>query len=320
MALTLAEADKYSTNQVDIGVAETSIDQNPFLGILPFKTVTGNALAYQRENAAGNPGFIAAGGTIAESTPTTTQVTVALKILIGDADIDKFLSATRSKDQDLVAEVLGMKARNFADFWGDKIVYGSIDADANEFDGIHELISDDATLQQVHAGAAATPGVGTFTLLDQLLDLVRPRADVIVASRRSIRGIQKLARTQGWDLALSTMQGINRQVRFYNDVPIIPADFITDVEVIAASAFSTKTGGASSSIFALKLGEDAFCGIGANDAAADELNKIIQLENIGTLETKDANRWRLKHYGALYLKTPQAIARMDGISSGDWTN
>ena len=321
MALTLAEANKFSTNQVLVGVAEISADANPLLGLMPFVPIRGNALQYQRELAAAAPTFIAPGGVVTEGVPTTTQVTAALKILISDADIDKFLRITRSKDQDLAAELLTIKARNFADTWGAKAIYGSIDSDPNEFDGLHEIISDDVTGQQVHAGATTVPGVGTFTLLDQLLDLVRPRPTCLLASRRSIRGIQKLARSQGWDLALSSIQGINRQVRFYSDVPIIPCDFINDTETISAAAYALPTTGAASSIFAVRLDETGLFGISADDPnAQDDLERIIQLENIGTLEGYDANRWRMKAYTAIVLKESQALARLDGISSGDWTN
>jgi len=139
MALTLAEADKYSTNQVLVGVAEITMDQNPLLGLLPFTPIRGNALQYQRELAASAPTFIAAGGTVIEGVPTTSLITTALKILIGDADIDNFLRVTRSKDQDLRAELLAIKARNFADTWGDAAIYGSIDAAAAQFDGLHEI-------------------------------------------------------------------------------------------------------------------------------------------------------------------------------------
>lgn len=321
MGLTLAEADKYSTNQVLIGVAETTIIQRPILAMLPFTPIRGNALQYQRENAAANPTFIAPGGTVTEGVPTTTLITAALKILIGDADIDKFLRITRSKDQDLAAELLKIKARNFAESWSDKAIYGSIDADANEFDGLHEIISDDASGQQVHAGATTVPGVGTYTLLRELIDLVRPRPSVLLMSRRSRRGLQKLAVAQGWDLALSTVQGIDRPVQHFGDVPILIDDSIVDTETIASGAFALKTTGAASTIFALRLDETGLFGISADDpAATDDLERIIQLERIGTLETKDADRWRLKAYTALVLKETQAIARMDGISSGDWTN
>src|SRR3989304_5724861 len=91
MALTLAEADKYSTNQVLVGVAEITMDQNPLLGLLPFMPIRGNALQYQRELAASAPTFIAAGGTVTEGVPTTSLITTALKILIGHADIDTSL-------------------------------------------------------------------------------------------------------------------------------------------------------------------------------------------------------------------------------------
>lgn len=321
MALSLAEAEKYSTNQVLVGIAEMTMDQNPLLAMLPFVPIRGNALQYQRELAASAPTFIAAGGTVTEGVPTTSQITVALKILIGDADIDKFLAVTRSKDQDLVGELLGMKARNFADTWGGAAVYGSIDTAAEQFDGMHEIISDDLTLQQVHAGATTVPGVGTFSLLDQLRDLVRPRPSAFLASRRSIRGIQKLARSQGWALALSSVQGISRPVLFYSDVPILACDFINDTETISSAAYALPTTGAASSIFAVRLDETGFFGLSADDPAAlDDLERIIQLERVGTLETKDANRWRVKAYTALAVKDGQALARLDGISSGDWTN
>src|SRR4030066_217397 len=163
MALTLAEAEKYSTNQVLVGVAEISMDANPLLAMLPFIPVRGNALQYQRELAASAPTFIAPGGTVTEGVPTTTQLTAALKVLIGDADIDNFLRTTRSKDQALQAELLTLKARNFADTWGDKAIYGSIDADANEIDGVHQITEDDVTGPQVHTGADATPDPGPCT-------------------------------------------------------------------------------------------------------------------------------------------------------------
>jgi hypothetical protein len=79
MALSLAEANKFSTNQVLIGVAETSIDANPLLGLMPFVPIRGNALQYQRENAASAPTFIAPGGVVTEGVPTVTQLTTALR-------------------------------------------------------------------------------------------------------------------------------------------------------------------------------------------------------------------------------------------------
>src|SRR3989304_94064 len=65
---------------------DTPRTQTPPLGLLPSTPIRGNALQYQRELAASAPTFIAAGGTATEGVPTTTLITVPLKILIGDAD------------------------------------------------------------------------------------------------------------------------------------------------------------------------------------------------------------------------------------------
>ena len=83
MALTLAEGAKLSNDVLLEGVIETVINDSPVLQRMPFIEIVGNGLTYNRENAAATAGFYAVGATWAESTPTFTQVTAALKILGG---------------------------------------------------------------------------------------------------------------------------------------------------------------------------------------------------------------------------------------------
>ncbi len=92
MALTLTEASKLSQDTLLTGVIETVIQESPVLQAMPFIQVAGNGLVYNRENALPTASFFDVGDTWDESTPTFTQVTVALKILGGDADIDNSLS------------------------------------------------------------------------------------------------------------------------------------------------------------------------------------------------------------------------------------
>jgi hypothetical protein len=54
----------------------------------PSIEIVGNGLTYNRENAAPTAAFFDVGDTWTESTPTFTQLTVTLKIMGGDADID----------------------------------------------------------------------------------------------------------------------------------------------------------------------------------------------------------------------------------------
>jgi len=95
---------------------------------------------------------------------------------------------------------------------------------------------------------------------------------------------------------------------FYDGIPVFESDFIVDTETIASAAFALKTGGASSSIFAVKVGEGRLAGL---------TNGGIQVEDVGALETKDARRWRCKWYVAIALMSALCISCLDGVSSAD---
>jgi hypothetical protein len=102
--------------------------------------------------------------------------------------------------------------------------------------------------------------------------------------------------------------GFGQRVMFYDGIPVLESDFMVDTETITAGAFSDKTGGASSSVFALKVGEGRLAGL---------TNGGIQVEEVGALETKDARRWRCKWYVSVALFSTLALARLDGISASD---
>src|SRR3990170_7541713 len=139
MALTLAEAAKLSNDVLLTGVIETVIQDSPVLQALPFIEIVGNGLTYNRENAAATAAFYAVGGTWTESTPTFTQVTAALKILGGDADIDNYVARTRNNVQDIEAAVVALKARAVQQQFDNTFINGDTAADAEAFDGIDGL-------------------------------------------------------------------------------------------------------------------------------------------------------------------------------------
>jgi hypothetical protein len=315
MALeTIAEADKYSRTQLLAGVVEEIVDASPMFALLPYDTILGNSLTYNRENTLGSANFYDPGDVWVESTPTVTPVTVTLKIVGGDADLDNFLAKTRSNEQDLRATTLSTKAKATARAVENEMIYGDVDdIDAKGFDGIHEILGLVTGNQDVLAGSGTTGGPGTFSKLDEMIDLVKPGPpDALIMSRRSRRQMKKLARGQGWDLALSTPQGLNRPLMYYNDLPILINDFILDTEDCVDGGFAGKTGDDTSSIFAVKFGAEGLHGIDAGNG--------IELDDIGNLEVKDAKRIRIKWYNALVLMSTKALARLSGIDTQDWTN
>lgn len=303
MALTLSEASKLSNDVLKLGVIETIVKESPILMMMPFIEVLGNGLTYNRENAAATAAFYAVSGTWAESTPTFTQVTATLTILGGDADIDNFLAKTRSNLQDLKASVLELKAKAVAHQWEDGFVYGDVSVDTNSFDGMHRSI---AAGQQVHQGAGAVPAALSLGSLDSMLDLIKPGLpDVIMMSRRTRRGLNAFSRAAG-PFAVSYDQ-FGKRIQTYNGIPVAVSDFQVDTETIASGAYTAKTGGASSSIFGFKFGEDAVAGIQGTDG--------IMVDEIGNLETKDAQRYRIKWYTNFAIFSTLAAGKVDGISS-----
>jgi HK97 family phage major capsid protein len=280
MALTLAEGAKLSNDVVLQGVIETVIKESRVLDLLPFIDVVGNALTYNRENAMATAAFFDVGDTWSESTPTFTQVSTSLKILGGDADVDQYIATTRNKVQDIEAAVLELKAKAVAHEFEDEFVYGDTSVDAKGFDGLHKLCP---AGQQVHQGSGTTPGALSLKKLDEALDLVKPgKPDFLMMTRRTRRGISAYARSLTSPVQYDS-GSIGQRVMFYDGIPVVESDFMVDTESISSGAFSAKTGGTASTIFAVKAGEGRLAGL---------TNGGIQVENVGALETKDARRWR----------------------------
>src|SRR3954469_1100810 len=111
MAMTKVEAAKLTQDMLLRGVIETIITESMILELLPFMQVTGTSVTYNREATLPASTFYDVGDTWTEATPTFTQVTAALKIMGGDADVDNFLQATYADPNDIEAEVQACTAR-----------------------------------------------------------------------------------------------------------------------------------------------------------------------------------------------------------------
>ena len=293
MALTLTEASKLSNDIVLQGVIETIVQDSPILQALPFVEITGNGLTYNRENTTSTAAFFDVGDTWTESTPTFTQITATLKIVGGDADIDNFLLTTRSNIQDLQSAVIDLKAKAVRTKFEDTFINGDTAVDAKSFDGVDKLTT---------GGQIATMGVngGTLTLakLDELIDLVKGGVpQLLVMSRRTRRGLNALARASGGFLETDRNE-FGQMVQFYDGIPIGVSDYVADNKTVGSSSDC-------STIYALSLGEGALAGITAPGG--------LIVENVGSLETKDATRTRVKWYVSLALFNTIKVAKLIGV-------
>lgn len=292
--MTKAEAAKLTQDLLLRGVIETVVKESQLLQLLPFMEVTGTAVTYNREATMPAANFYDVGDDWAEATPTFTQVTTALKIVGGDADVDNFLQATYADPNDIEAETIASRAKAVAHKFLDAFYNGDVAVDAKGFDGLTKAIPAGQT-----AAAGANGGNLTLDLLDQTIDLVKPgRPDALLLSKRTRRKLSSLRRASG-NLLETDVDQFGRRALFYDGIPLVVEDFVSDTQAKGSS------GAICSSIYAVKFGQ----GIGVMGLE----HGGIQIETIGELETKDATRHRIKWYAGLALFSELGAARLEGI-------
>lgn len=314
MALTLTQLEYLCTDEMKKGIMKTIIKESPILQRLPFVTITSNAYLYNCETTEAGTQWATVGDIITESPPIYEQRTTHLHNLIGDVDVDEFMRQTRTSVQDYTAALIELKAKAIAYEFEKQFIYGGISttADTNSFDGLVELIAEcDGTDgaaatdlnptdndQVVDQTALASDGA-TLSLIkmDELVDAVRPgKPECLIMSRMARRDVNSLMHASGVGLAVDKDQ-FGRMVQLWDGMPILINDFLKDnmmnptsgIITLASYVYATGYANATNNymIFAVKFGEDAFHGI---------QNLGIQVEPIGTLETKDAKRTRIKWY------------------------
>jgi len=294
MALTLAEGAKLSNDVLLEGVIETAISESPVLQRLPFIEIVGNGLTYNRENAAATAAFYAVGDAWDEDTPTFTQATATLKILGGDADVDHYLARTRNNVQDLEAAVVALKAKAVQQAFDDTFINGDPGTDPNAFEGIDGLCSVGQTVSMGDDGATLT-----LAKLDELIDRVRGgKPDLLLMSRRTRRTLTALGRAAGSGVVEQDRDAFGQMVQYYDGVPIGVDDFIGDDSEVGENEDC-------STIYAVQFGEGGVSGLTGPGGLA--------VERVGSLETKDATRIRVKWYVSLALFNELKLARLVGV-------
>jgi HK97 family phage major capsid protein len=305
MATTLAECAKLSNDALLAGVIETIIKDSPLIQKLPFIEIVGNALTYNRELTLPAAEWHASNDDWATSPLITfSQQTATLKILGQNADVDNYVKQTRSNIQDVEAAIIELTAKAIRNELERCFLYGSSTADANQFNGLRAII-DTATAGNQVIAAGATGATLTLAMLDQLIDAVKGgKPDLLVMSRRSRRKVNALARAAGNNLEVG--QGfLGEFVQLYNGIPVAITDHQLDTHTVSGSVETLTTGSTSSVIYAMQFGEAGLCGLTSPGG--------LQVEPVGAMETKDANRTRIKWYVSLALFSQVKAAALIGV-------
>ena len=303
--VTLAESAKLTQDQLVAGLIETVVSVNPLYEMMPFTEIEGNALAYNRENALGDVQFLGVGGTItAKNAATFTKVTSQLTTLIGDAEVNGLIQATRSDYMDQTAVQVASKAKSLGRQFQQTMITG--DGTADSFAGLLSLV---AAGQTITAGANGAPL--TFDLLDQLLDTVKDKdgqVDFIMSSfsmRRKYFALLRALGGAGINETITLPSG--RQIPVYRGTPWFVNDYIPTNQVEGTS------GAVCTTIFAGTFDDGSnkygIAGLTAKGAAG------LRIQNVGPKEDADENITRVKMYCGFANFSQLGLAALKGLTA-----
>jgi hypothetical protein len=308
-SVTLAESAKLAQDELVAGVIENVITVNEMFELLPFDGIDGNALAYNRENVLGDVQVAGVGSTItAKAAATFTQVTSTLTTIIGDAEVNGLIQATRSGDgNDQKAVQIASKAKSAGRKYQDQMING--DATGNNMAGMFGLV---AAGQTITANNGAANGAAlSFEDLDALIDLVTDKdgqVDYLMMHSRTRRKYLALLRSLGGTSPgdVYTMAS-GRQVPAYRGIPIFRNDWIPITQTQGSASNAT-------SVFAGTFDDGSrshgIAGLTAEKAAG------INIKEVGEKEDADESITRVVWYCGLALFSEKGLAVLKGVIPG----
>lgn len=299
MPLLRTVAETLSQEDMLRGVIEEIIHRDDLLALLPFSRVDGKALVYIRELTNSEGTFLDVNEIVPEGASDVEEVVTKLRIIAGDVDVDNFLNETMSDTNSQLALQIALKAKGMATTFRRALVIGDSTVNPKSFDGLDKLVTDTGNYITAGVNGAAV----SLSILDELVDkLTGKKPDAFVMRSGTLRALKALWRAAGGNTGNMLQLDNFGQIPAHDGVPIIINDFIPVV--------AQGTNPATTSIYAVRLNEvDGLHGLYGGASAG------VRIEDIGTVQNKDATRTRLKWYVGLALKSTHSLAAIKGITN-----
>ena len=305
-SLSLLEAAKYGSTTLGRGVVTTLIQESPIMEMLPFTSITGNALKVTVEDTLPDPEFRDVNETYTRSTGSDTERFFGCAILGGEVFIDNYIVRVQ-------ADQISAKARQYSKFAKamsrtfDKSFFDGTGT-SKDFKGINSLI-DEGLGQKIEAG---TNGAAlTLDMLDQGFDALRGQSapDALLMNRTLRRKINSLARAGNFSLVDVGTDVFGRQVNIYNGTPV---RIIGDDKTGDAILDFDETQGSSSvtsSIYAISFGTDE------NVYGILGLGGSFDVKDFGETEAAPGHLGRVEVYPGIVIANSFSVCRVHGITN-----
>ena len=303
-SINLAQSAVLANDELVSGIIANIITVNQMFELLPFDDIEGNALAYNRELVLGDVQVLGVGATItAKGAATFARVNSSLTSIIGDAEVNGLIQATRSESTDQEATQIASKAKSAGRQFQQLMVTG--DGTSDTFVGL--LAATDSAQK---AATGANGAALSYTIMDELLDLVTDKdgaVDYLIMNQRTIRSYKALVRSLGGITADDIYEMPSGKTVFaYSGVPIFRNDYIPINQV-------KGTGTNQTTILAGTLDDGSrthgIAGLTARKAAG------IVIEDAGIHQSRDETITRIKWYCGLALFSLRGLASADGITN-----
>ena len=331
---TLAQYKYLGADQdVRMGVGLTLVKTSPWFRDLPFVELKNNDISrYKMEVTDGGASVHSVGDTWTTVNPTWEYREAQLAILGDNIDTDAF-GEFASGAESAATTAIKLKTKGVSQTFDKLAIYGRTTSTAslsnsNNFKGLLRLIAEaesssttdldgwlysgddtSANNKQVlfaASGASASFVLAMFHALAETVD----GATHLVMSKLTRRKLNTLAEAAGQNMQHDKDQ-LGFPVTSFGGVRVLVDEQIknnmndssTLVTAIASYDYDqaiNATAKDTSPVFAVRMGEDGLCGINGVG--------MIQVEDLGILEGKDAKGKRLKFYCGLRLTNKTAAA------------
>lgn len=302
MALTLVEAAKLETGDVyRQAVIELYAGSSSILANLPFESINGNALKYNREAQLPGVGFRGVNEGYTASTGVLNPITEALVIAGGDLDVDKYILDTMGADQRSAQEA--MKIRSLGLAWTNKFFNGDTSSDPREFDGLKVRVTGN---QKIQAGTTANGTALSLAVLDQAIDQTLNPTHIIM-NKTMRRRLTAAARTYTVGGFIEyTQDQFGQTQTMYNGLPILTVDLdATGAAILPFTEAATSGTATACSIYVVSMGDGSLMGL---------QNGGMSVRDLGELQTAPAFRTRVEWYNGIAIFNGRAVTRLWSIA------
>ena len=301
--LTLLEASKRGLGtQMERAVVQIFARQAKILQFLPFQSIPGNAIKYNREDTLPGVAFRGVNESFTPSHGVLNPITESLVIIGGEISIDNFILQTEGADTRSVHEAMKIKA--IAQDWQLKFFKGDSESDPKEFDGLQKRITGD---QLIANGGSSGGDPLSLAKLDEAIDnTLEPTA--LIMSKAVARLIGQGARkdTVG-GLVNFEVGNFGQRVMSYDGLPIITMEDLNGQDnVLEFNEAGSGGGSTATSIYVLSFGPERVMGI---------QNGSLSARDLGESDTTPHRITRIEWYAGLMIKHGRAVTRLSSISN-----